>query len=230
MRRWLTLLLMATTGTLAGLSLATTVSATAPIPAEDELLRDATLVFSRAIATPAAAIPAAVLMRAAVIAVIPAAVSDGHRYYGTGILSARGARPDYWTLPAVIAFEGTIPLDLETGAIDFIVIAQTRRGVEYLTQGRLASAGLYWIVAGRVGHSSPVRIDADLLGYMQFEDYFAGVTIDEWVVHDITASNATLYGRPYSTDDILRGADVARVPWSARMWRDAIAGYFREMS
>jgi lipid-binding SYLF domain-containing protein len=230
MRRWSTLPLLIVASVVAGLSPATTTSAPSPTSDEDELLRSATLVFARAVATPAAAIPAAALMRATGIAAIPSAVKDGTRYYGKGVVSARGARADYWTAPAVIAFEGDIPLDLESSTVDFIVIAQTRRGLNYLSQGRFASTAPYSMVAGALGHNAPVRVDADLLAYIQFDNYFAGLTIDNWIVDDMTASNAALYGRPYSTDDIVRGAGFFRVPSSARMWREALADYFREMS
>ncbi len=179
---------------------------------EDELLRNATLVFTRAVDTPAAAIPAAVLMRATGIAVIPAASRTAHRYYGTGVVSARGARPDDWTPPAVIAFEGAIPLDLETPPIDLVLVAQTRAGSITLCRDDSSARRAHSIVPGRARARAPVRIDADLLAYMQFDDYFAGVTIDDWVVEDMTASNAVLYGRPYSTDDIVRGAGFFHVP------------------
>jgi lipid-binding SYLF domain-containing protein len=214
----------------AGLSLAATTSATSPTSDEDELLRNATLVFEHAVETPAAAIPAAVLMRATAIAVVPAAVKDGTRFYGNGVVSARGARADYWTPPAVIAFEGAIPLDLETGAADFILVAQTQRGLDYFLDGRIRNTATHSIVAGPLGHSTPVRINADLFAYMKFENYLAGVTIDDWVLQEMKASNAVLYGRPYSTDDIVRGAGFFHAPRSARMWRDAIGAYFREMS
>jgi hypothetical protein len=46
----------------------------------------------------------------------------------------------------------------------------------------------------------------------------------------MTESNAVLYGRPYSTDDIVRGAGFFHTRGPARMWRDALAAYFREMS
>ena len=64
MRRPHLALIFLSIGTLAGLSLTALVTATSPISEEDELLRNATLVFSRAVDTPAAAIPAAVLIRA----------------------------------------------------------------------------------------------------------------------------------------------------------------------
>ena len=214
----------------AGLSLAPTTSATSPTSDEDELLRNATLVFEHAVETPAAAIPAAVLMRATAIAVVPAAVKDGTRFYGNGVVSARGARADYWTPPAVIAFEGAIPLDLETGAADFILVAQTQRGLDYFLDGRVRNTATHSIVAGPLGHSTPVRINADLLAYMKFENYLAGVTIDDWVLQEIRESNAVLYGQPYSTDDIVRGAGFFHIRGPIRMWRDAIAAYFRAMS
>lgn len=230
MRKWSTHFILIFTGIAAALSPATTISASSPISDEDELLGASRLAFVRAVATPAAAIPASVLMRATAIAAVPAAVKDGRRYYGQGVVSARGARVDYWTPPAVIAFEGAIPLELKSPAVDFIVIAQTRRGLDYLIQGRIPDLAPYSMVAGALGHNAPVRIDADLLAYIQFDHYFAGVTIDDWVIDDMTASNAALYGRPYSTDDFVRGAGFFHVPSSARMWREALADYFREMS
>jgi lipid-binding SYLF domain-containing protein len=230
MRRPLIALILLSLSTLAGLSLAPTASATSPSSDEDELLRKATLVFARAVNTPAAAIPAAVLMRASGIAVIPAAAKDGTRYYGNGVVSARGARPDYWTPPAVIAFEGAIPLDLETGSLDFVFIAQSRRGLDWLVDPRTTSTTAHAMAAGGLGHNTPIRINADLLAYMQFENYFAGVTVDDWIVHEMKAANETLYGRRYSTDDIVRGVGFFHVPRAARMWRDAIADYYRDMS
>ena len=230
MRRALVALILISISALAGLSLAPTASATSPTSDEDELLRNATLAFARAVNTPVAAIPAAVLMRASALAVIPAAVKDGFRYYGKGVVSARGARPDYWTPPAIIAFEGAIPLDLETDAVDFVLIAQSRRGLDWLIDPRSSSATAHAMAAGALVHSTPTRINADLLAYMQFENYFAGVTVDDWILQEMKASNAALYGRPYSTDDIIRGAGFFHVPASAQQWRHVIAGYFRHMS
>jgi lipid-binding SYLF domain-containing protein len=229
MRPWTIRLIPATISILGGLSLAATTSATSPASHEDERLRSATLVFEHAVETPAAAIPAAVLIRAMAIAVIPAAAKDGTRFYGNGVVSARGARADYWTPPAVFAFEGAIPFDLETGTADLILVAQTQRGLDYFLQGRLRST-VTAIAAGPLGHTAQMRINADLLAYMKIGNYLAGVTIDDWVLHDLTASNAVLYGRPYSTDDIVRGAGLFQIMGPIRMWRGALAAYFREMS
>jgi lipid-binding SYLF domain-containing protein len=65
---------------------------------------------------------------------------------------------------------------------------------------------------------------------MQFGEYFAGVAIEDWEVSEQRSSNQALYGRPYSTEDILRGAGFFHLPKMARLWREAIADYFRAMS
>jgi lipid-binding SYLF domain-containing protein len=230
MRPRLSVLTLAGLCTLAGLSLAATTSATSPTSLEVELLSTATLVFKRAVETPAAAIPAAVMMRASAIAVFPNVVKDGNRHYGKGVMSARGARPDAWTPPAFIALEGAIPFDLNVQPIDFIVIAQSRRGLDSLIHDGFSGSMRSPMSAGDIGHSTPVRIDTDLLAYMQFDVYFAGITIHDWSVRAMNESNAALYGQPYSTDDLVRRAGFFHVPSAARMWRDAIADYFREMS
>ena len=76
-----------------------------------------------------------------------------------------------------------------------------------------------------------VILGIGILAGLSFDQDLAGVTIDEWVVQEVRASNTALYnGRPYSTDDILRGGGFFHLPSAARTWRDAVANYFREMS
>ncbi len=86
------------------------------------------------------------------------------------------------------------------------------------------------MAAGGLGHERPLGVNADLVAYVQFDSYFAGVAVNDWIVQEMKASNARLYGRPYSTDEIVRGAGFFHLPQAARMWRDALASYFREMS
>jgi lipid-binding SYLF domain-containing protein len=229
MRRTSTTLILLAVSTLAGLSLAPSSSATSPIP-EYELLRNATLVFTRAMHAPAAAIPAAVLMRASAIAIVPGAARDGARYHGKGVVSARGAYPDHWTPPAIFAFEGAIPFDLDAVAIDFVFIAQSGRGLDWLVEPRTTRVAARPMAAGGLSHDTPTPINADLVAYMQFGQYFGGVAVDDWIVQEMKASNAALYGRPYSTDEIVRGAGFFHAPQAARMWREALASYFRGMS
>ena len=186
--------------------------------------------FERAVDTPPAAIPASIMMRARGIAVIPVAFKEGARYSGLGVLSAQGANPAYWTPPAVFAFEGAIPLDLETDVLDFVLVAQTARGLDYLSLPRFVSPVIRPIVPGPVGQNTRARLTADLLAYMQFGDYFAGVTVEDWMITEMTSSNARLYGRPYTTDEIVRGDGFFYLPPAARLWRNALTAYFNRMS
>jgi lipid-binding SYLF domain-containing protein len=218
------------TAAFALLSLSSAPSAIAPTHFEDELLHNATLVFQRAIDDRTAAIPASVLTRAYAIAVFPQMVKEEARYLGEGVMSARGANPFYWTPPAVIALEGAIPLDLEGRTVDFVLVAQTRRGLDDLIEERFVSPVVVPIEPGPLGRDPRVRLNADLLGYMQFGNYFAGVTIGDWTIRELKPFNARLYGRPYSTEEIVRGSGFFHLPPTARAWRDTIVDYFREMS
>jgi lipid-binding SYLF domain-containing protein len=213
-----------------GLTMSSRPAGISPTETDDDLLRGATFVFQRAVDQRAAAIPMSVLLRARAIAVFPHAVKQEARYSAEGIMSARGATPNYWTPPAVLEFEGAIPLDLESRTVDFVFIAQTARGLDYLIQDRFVSPVIIPIVPGALGYDTPVRIDADLLAYMHFGDYFAGVTVNDWTIGESKPGNARLYGRPYSTEDIIRGAGFFHLPPAARAWRTALLSCFRDMS
>ncbi len=229
MPRWTTALLLAAATILSSLSLSAIPIDTSP-RLEDDLLRDATRLFQRVVDPRAAAIPPMVLMNARAIAVFPQSAGNGSRKSGKGVLGARGANPSVWMPPAIIAFKGSIPLDLESDVVDFVLVAQTQRGLDYLTQPRMVSPAPLPIAAGVLGPDTRVRLDADLVAYMHFGDSFAGVTIVDWTISEMKDANARLYGRPYSTDDIVRGAGFFHLPPSARLWRGAIAAYFRGMS
>jgi lipid-binding SYLF domain-containing protein len=230
MRKSLALLTLVSFVGFAWLSLAAAPLAHSPTSPEDELLRDATLVFERATAVPNAAIPAHIMLRARGIFVIPAAERDGELYYGAGVFSAREGGLEEWTPPAIVAFQGAIPIELEVEILDFILLPMSGRGLNYLTQERYAAPLVNPIAAGPLGHDGQVRMNADVLGYLRFGEYFAGVTIDAWEITGMRSSNMQLYGRPYSTDEIVRGAGFFQLPGTARRFRQILTAYFREMS
>jgi len=220
---------LAITAICAGLSLSFGAGGINP-PETDDLIRDATLVFERATDERQAAIPMSVLLRARGIAVFPHATQYETRYSGQGVFSARGATPNRWTPPAVLELEGSIPLNLDASTIDFVVIAQTARGLDQLMQERFVSPVIIPIVPGPLANDMPVRIDGDLIAYMQFGHYFAGVTVNDWTVTESKAGNALMYGRPYSTADIVRGSGFFNLPRAARAWRETLVACFRDLS
>ena len=211
--------------TIVGLSWSTARLAGEPTSFEDTLLRQATAVVEQTAGASVPAIPRSIMLRTRAIAVIPAAVRDGALYYGHGVLSVRIAS-EIWTPPAVVAFDGAIPLELETDAVDFVLVALTPRGLGHLVSERFISPVIHDIAAGPLEELTPAAAKADVIGYVQFADYFAGVTISDWSIAEVRSSNEHLYGRPYSTDEIIRGAGFFRLPWAARQWRDAVADYF----
>ena len=104
-------------GALGWLSLSAIPGATADTSFEDDLLDDATLIFKVAATVPRPAIPASTLMSARAIAVFPRAQRDGNLYYGTGVVSGQGVF-DGWSPPAIISFQGALPVTLESDVVD----------------------------------------------------------------------------------------------------------------
>ena len=205
------------------------ISATGLPPSpEHELIGRATFIFRRVVETPSAAIPASVMQRARALAVFPAAVGETGCYSGLGIVSARGNSSQDWTMPALIAFEGQIPLSLDVASLDFVFVALTPTGADYFKRPESALTGDRFIAPGPLGQGTPVKTGTDILAYMQFGDFFAGVTVRELSVRQLKDASARVYGKPYSTADVLRGGFKA--PSVAQAWRDALASYFREMS
>ena len=83
---------------------------------------------------------------------------------------------------------------------------------------------------GPLGQDTREQLAADVVGYLEFGDYFAGVSVDNWTIVGMSSANQQLYGRPYSTDEIVRGAGFFNPPPASRSWLDALAGYFHETS
>jgi lipid-binding SYLF domain-containing protein len=229
MRKWLALLTFVLLSGFAWLSVAAAPSPPASPSPEDELLRDATRVFEQAIGTPASAIPPSVMLRARGVLIVPAARRDGALYYGVGVFSAREGVIEEWSPPAVLAFQGAIPLELESPMVDFILLPMSPRGLNSLLQERFAAPIANPVVPGALGQDGRGQ-KADIVGYIRFAEYCAGVTIDDWEISALTSGNMQLYGRPYTTEDIVRGAGFFHVPKAGRRFRETLTDYFRNMS
>ena len=231
MRRALTALILLSLSTFAGLSLALSASATSPKSEEDELLRNATLVFTQRGDRAGGSHPG-----------FGAHASVGHRDC-PGRRTRRGSIPRQRGRERAGRVSGPLDAsgDLRLRRRDSLSISMPSRLILCSSLNRAAgwtgssgrvptSVAARPMAAGSLGHDTLTRINADLVAYMRFEHYFAGVAVDDWIVQEMTASNAALYGRPYSTDEIVRGAGFFHAPQAARMWREALANYFREMS
>jgi lipid-binding SYLF domain-containing protein len=210
------------------------VGAMAPTPLlpEEQLIHRATSVLVRVLDAPAPAIPQSVLERARAIVIVPGGSArpsfgdSGSRM--SGVLSARGASPDHWSPPAIVELRGAIAPTLDVNDLDVIVVAQTGRGLNAL----MADGG--WLPGGVVIAAGPIAEDesvaADLVAYVRFENYFAGVTIDDWTIESAKDANAALYGKGYSTASIVRGQGFFHLRPAARAWHETLAELFGRMS
>jgi len=199
---------------------------------EEQLISRATAALVRVLDAPAPAIPQSVLERTRAIVVVPGGSVRPSFSAGTstmtGVLSARGASLDHWSPPAIVELNGTIAPTLDVNDLDVIVIAQTGRGLNAL----MTDAA--WLPGSVVIASGPVNEDehtaADLVAYVRFGNYFAGVTIEDWTIKSVTEANAALYGKGYSTEAVVRGFGFFQVRPAARAWRETLAELFGRTS
>jgi lipid-binding SYLF domain-containing protein len=206
-------------------------AAGAPPSAEDILLRNATRVFQRAMDAPFAAIPSAVMARAQAIAVIPGAGNDGAYSAGTGVISARSGLSNdgpHWSAPAIITYDGQMMPTLDVGTIDLILVAISPRGLAYLSDDETSFTAANGIQPGPLGQDARINTNTDVLAYVQFGDYFAGITLEQWSVCTAPFANERLYGKPLNTKTVFRGG--LGVPTPAQAWRNALAAHSKESS
>ena len=162
------------------------------------------------------------------LAVFPGSVGEASCYTGLGIASARDIVNGNWTAPATMAFEGRIPVSLDVSKVDFIFVALTPRGADYFKAPQSSLAAGDVLAPGPLGQNARIDMNTDILAYMQFGDFFAGVTVGEFSLREMNDANARLYGKPYSTADLWRGG--LRLPVAAEIWRAALRSSFRETS
>jgi len=217
---------------LIAVALAVSSIASIPLPFEEQLLHQAAAVLARVLDTPRPAIPQSVLARARAVVVMPGVKGDwpaGSRSLdGTGVLSARGAAREHWSPPAIVGMRGAIAAKFDIDRLDIIVIAQTARGLDALLAESRWLPGSVMIAPGPVDEGE--ASDADLVGYVRFEHYFAGVAIDQWTIESLKDANAVLYGKGYSTESIVQGLGFFQLRPAARAWRNTLAELFGRMS
>jgi lipid-binding SYLF domain-containing protein len=195
---------------------------------EDTLISGATQVFRRLAETPSTAMPAVVMRHAKAIAVIPGALQFGNTVSGTGIVSARGRDSLDWSLPAAIEFQGKLNPPLDVDSPDLILVALTARGVQLLSEGDRMESALGTLSRGPL-EDADFDSTADVVAYVQFGDFFAGMAIDDSSICDAPIVNTRLYGMAYSVRDVFHLAGIG-ASQAVEEWRAALSSYFRQTS
>jgi lipid-binding SYLF domain-containing protein len=226
MRRFLIAVCLAFVG--AWLWLSMPLASAASPSSEDALLSGATTVFRRVAETSSTAIPAVVLRHAKAIAVIPGARHYRDIVSGTGIVSARGLDSLDWSLPAAIEFQGKLNPPLDVDSSDIVLVAVADRGVQLLTNGDGMENVFETLPRGPLDDMN-FDSNADVVAYVQFGDFFAGMTTDDLSICDAPIVNTRLYGMAYAARDIFHLAGT-KASYAVEEWRAALSSYFRQTS
>jgi len=206
-------------GTQVKLIIATAVATTlglAPLMAADkepaQRLREAAAVFSEVMATPDKGIPQDLLEKAHCIVIVPglktAAFVVGGKY-GKGYLSCRGAGQAGWSAPATMRIEGgSVGFQIGGETTDLIMLVMSERGADKLLESKFTLGAEGSVAGGPVGRTVTAQTDAqmhaDILSWSRSQGLFIGVALEGATLRQDLDDNATLYGKPLETRDIVR--------------------------
>ena len=195
--------------------------ATAQEETPDKRLRNSASTFRDIMAAPDRAIPRGLLERAECIVIVPgmkkAAFLVGGEY-GRGFASCRV--PGSWSAPAPVRLTGgSFGAQLGADSADIILLVMNQRGLDRLLSDKISIGADLSAAAGPVGRDAKADTDvllrAEILSWSRSRGVFAGVSLNGTVVEPDKAEATRLYGKPWSTREIIRGAIA--VPEAARV-------------
>jgi lipid-binding SYLF domain-containing protein len=173
-------------------------------------LHESAAVLEEIMAAPDKGIPQDLLGNAHCIVIVPglktAAFVIGGKY-GKGYLSCRGAAGT-WSAPATMRIEGgSVGLQIGGSTTDLVMLVMSERGAEKLLESKFTLGGEVSAAAGPVGRTvtaqTDVQMHADILSWSRSQGLFAGVALEGATLRQDLDDNATLYGKPLSTRDIV---------------------------
>jgi len=192
----------------------------------DKRLRDSATTFHEIMTAPDKAIPRNLLERAQCIVIVPgmkkAAFLVGGEY-GRGFASCR--TPGNWSAPAPVRLTGgSFGVQLGADSTDIILLLMTQHGLERLLSDKFSIGADLAAAAGPVGRDmtadTDILLKAEILSWSRTRGAFAGVSLNGTMVEPDRSEAAKLYGRPWSTREIVRG-DIA-TPAAARILDDEL--------
>jgi lipid-binding SYLF domain-containing protein len=201
---------------------------------EADRIREAATVLSEIASAPDKGIPNAVADKAEAIAVFPSVIKagfvvGGHR--GRGIISVRDRAARGWSPPAFLTLTGgSFGLQIGGEAADLVLVIMNRRGVEHLLQNQFKIGADTAVAAGPVGRdaeaSTDIQLRAEILSYSRARGLFAGLTIKGSAIKEDTDANASFYGSPFRTREIVLDGKAKATP-PADQWLDALTRFAR---
>jgi SH3 domain-containing YSC84-like protein 1 len=175
-------------------------------------LQSSTATIQQIIDAPDKGIPDEVLKGAKCIAIVPSMLKGGFIFgakHGRGVSTCR--LPDgHWSAPAFFAITGgSWGLQIGVEDIQLVMMIMNDDGMRNLLQDKFQIGGNASAAAGPVGRHASAGTDwkasTEILTYSRAHGLFAGIDLDgSWVQRD-KDSTLALYGRDYTTTQILTG-------------------------
>jgi lipid-binding SYLF domain-containing protein len=174
-------------------------------------------------------IPREALARAHGVAVFPGVVRGAiliGGYSGDGVVTVR--RPDgSFSPPAIIRMAGgSLGLQIGAEVTDVVLLIMTPKGLRGLLSSEFTIGADMSATAGPTGHREEVSTDlkftTDLVTYSRTQGLFAGVSFAGASIRARDDWNQSLYGRGYTIQEILLGAQLT-VPKVAQGFIQTVA-------
>ena len=207
------------------LTLALTVGCTLVSAADDtrkveERLDDAASLFSEIMGAPDRSIPQDLLNKSECIVLVPglkkgAFVVGGK--YGKGFAVCRGSGGQGWGPPAAIRIEGgSFGFQIGVSSSDVVLLIMNDGGMRHLNQSKFTIGGEATAALGPVGRDATAQTDAlmhaEILSWSRSKGLFAGASLDGATLRSDTDENRALYGKPWTTRQILGSGAATPAP------------------
>jgi lipid-binding SYLF domain-containing protein len=176
-------------------------------------LRTSGDVFSEIMRAPDKGIPQDLLENAQCIVIVPgqkkAAFIVGGTY-GRGFMLCRNASGLGWSAPAGILIEGgSVGFQIGASETDVIMLVMNKRGATKLLSSKFTLGGDASVAAGPVGRTTSADTDAklhaEILSYSRSRGAFAGISLEGATLRPDAESNASLYGKKLTNEQIVTG-------------------------
>jgi len=176
-------------------------------------LKTSGVVFTEIMKAPDKGIPQGLLESAECIVIVPgmkkAAFMVGGNY-GRGFMLCRQASGVGWSAPAGVKVEGgSIGFQIGGSETDVLMLVLNKRGAEKLLSSKFTLGADASVAAGPVGRTSSadtdVQLHAEILSYSRSRGAFAGISLEGATLRPDEDSNAELYGKKLTNEQIVMG-------------------------
>lgn len=192
-----------------------------------ERLETSTKVLHQLVDAPDKGIPQEVLKGAKCIAVVPNLLKGGFILagkHGRGVATCRLPHGT-WSAPAFFVISGgSWGAQIGVESIDLVMVIMNDEGMRHLMSDKFQIGGSVSAAVGPLGRDAAAgtswKADTEILTYSRSKGLFAGIDLGGAVVEHDKDSDFALYGKDYSTRQILDGqahAPAAADPFLAEV-------------